>query len=265
MTEEEDAEARADEVVALASLYPETFTEGRDGQPHEVVVRADGQEEGGVRFRFTLPSTYPSSSPPELGGPWLPRAALARLRAAAEELWREGGGAPSMFATVEWARENMAVASPLEAAEEDDENEEERAVADEAEARERARVLEGVAAGEWVVDRKSRFVGHAARASTLAEVNAVRAALLRDRRTAGATHNIAAWVLRAGEKNYDDDGESGAGKRMLALLARMGADDVVVVVTRWYGGVHLGPPRFKHINYAAATAVKAVATNGDQG
>ena len=27
--------------------------------------------------------------------------------------------------------------------------------------------------------------------------------------------------------------------------------DRVVVVSRWYGGVHLGPDRFKHINNAA--------------
>ena len=27
----------------------------------------------------------------------------------------------------------------------------------------------------------------------------------------------------------------------------------VVVVTRWYGGIHLGPDRFKHINNAART------------
>lgn len=27
--------------------------------------------------------------------------------------------------------------------------------------------------------------------------------------------------------------------------------NVMVVVTRWYGGIHLGPDRFKHINNAA--------------
>lgn len=29
------------------------------------------------------------------------------------------------------------------------------------------------------------------------------------------------------------------------------AKDVLVVVTRWYGGIHLGPDRFRHINNAA--------------
>lgn len=35
----------------------------------------------------------------------------------------------------------------------------------------------------------------------------------------------------------------------------MDAWNVVVVVSRWFGGTHLGPDRFKHINTAARDAV----------
>lgn len=35
----------------------------------------------------------------------------------------------------------------------------------------------------------------------------------------------------------------------------MDAWNVVVVVSRWFGGTHLGPDRFKHINSAAREAV----------
>ena len=52
-------------------------------------------------------------------------------------------------------------------------------------------------------------------------------------------------------QDYDDDGESAAGGRLLKLLALVGAENVVVVVSRWYGGVLLGPARFTHINNAA--------------
>lgn len=31
--------------------------------------------------------------------------------------------------------------------------------------------------------------------------------------------------------------------------------NVIVVVSRWFGGTHLGPDRFKHINTAARGAV----------
>ena len=52
-------------------------------------------------------------------------------------------------------------------------------------------------------------------------------------------------------QDCDDDGETGAGGRLLHLLQIVDAENVMVVVTRWYGGVHLGPARFTHINNAA--------------
>ena len=52
-------------------------------------------------------------------------------------------------------------------------------------------------------------------------------------------------------QDYDDDGESAAGGRLLKLLTLVGAENIVVVVSRWYGGVLLGPARFTHINNAA--------------
>ena len=52
-------------------------------------------------------------------------------------------------------------------------------------------------------------------------------------------------------QDYDDDGEDAAGGRLLHLLQILDIKDTVVVVTRWYGGVKLGPARFTHINNAA--------------
>lgn len=57
------------------------------------------------------------------------------------------------------------------------------------------------------------------------------------------------WCLQ----DYDDDGETAAGSRLLKLLTIVGAENVVVVVSRWFGGVLLGPARFTHINNAART------------
>ena len=45
----------------------------------------------------------------------------------------------------------------------------------------------------------------------------------------------------------DDDGESGSGAKLAALLELTGASNVLVVVSRWFGGIHLGPARFKYI------------------
>lgn len=38
---------------------------------------------------------------------------------------------------------------------------------------------------------------------------------------------------------------------MLHLLQMVDARDVVVVVSRWFGGILLGPARFTHVNNAA--------------
>ncbi len=44
---------------------------------------------------------------------------------------------------------------------------------------------------------------------------------------------------------------TGAGDKLLFMMARMDVRNAVVVVSRWYGGIQLGPDRFKHINNVA--------------
>jgi len=52
-------------------------------------------------------------------------------------------------------------------------------------------------------------------------------------------------------EDRDDDGETGAGDKVLYLLQRMNVVNVVVMITRWFGGIHLGNDRFKHITNVA--------------
>lgn len=49
----------------------------------------------------------------------------------------------------------------------------------------------------------------------------------------------------------DDDGEDAAGARLAHLLEMRKEDGIFVVVSRWYGGIKLGPKRFAHINNVA--------------
>ena len=49
----------------------------------------------------------------------------------------------------------------------------------------------------------------------------------------------------------DDDGEDAAGARLAHLLEMRKEECVLVVVSRWYGGIKLGPKRFAHINNVA--------------
>jgi len=109
---------------------------------------------------------------------------------------------------------------------------------------------------------KSIFVAHVARVTSRDHVAAVLAELLDEPRIARATHNIRAYRFTdaaSGSRvaDNDDDGEDAAGGRLAHLLELMAADNVLVVVSRWFGGVLLGPSRFKHINDVARLAIEA--------
>ncbi|GAA5901940.1 IMPACT family protein [Sporobolomyces salmoneus] len=112
---------------------------------------------------------------------------------------------------------------------------------------------------EGLVDRKSLFVAHAARVHSMAEVEAVMSALLSNNKIAKATHNISAYQFISSDgirhSDNDDDGEKAAGSTLASLLERIDVQNIVVVVSRWYGGIHLGPDRFKDINQAARDAL----------
>lgn len=71
--------------------------------------------------------------------------------------------------------------------------------------------------------------------------------LKREKKFARATHNSWAVLLTGDGPVRNDDGESGAAAVILRMLEREGLADVIVVVTRWYGGTHLGGDRFAHV------------------
>lgn len=112
---------------------------------------------------------------------------------------------------------------------------------------------------------KSSFVGRALQVDDLRSATSALAHLLTtNKKVAAATHNITAWRIksRASEdapeitvQDCDDDGETAAGGRLLHLLQLMDVWNVMVVVTRWYGGVKMGPDRFRVVNVVARDAL----------
>lgn len=102
--------------------------------------------------------------------------------------------------------------------------------------------LEGV-----VSDRGSRYAVTGGLVVGRAGVDAFLRDLKREKKFAKATHNSWAAILTGEGPVKNDDGESGAGAVILKMLDREGLSDCVVVVTRWYGGVHLGGDRFAHV------------------
>ena len=101
-------------------------------------------------------------------------------------------------------------------------------------------------------DRGSRYAVSGGPVQDRAGVEAFLAELKSAKKFAKATHNTWAVLLAEGPVK-NDDGETGAGAVILKMLEREGLRDHVVVVTRWYGGVHLGGDRFAHV----VTSVRA--------
>lgn len=98
-----------------------------------------------------------------------------------------------------------------------------------------------------VSDRGSKYAVSGGAAASRAEVDKLLKALKRDKKFAKATHNTWAVIQSDGTPLKGDDGESGAGLVILRMLERAGLHDHLVVVTRWYGGKHLGGDRFRHV------------------
>lgn len=99
--------------------------------------------------------------------------------------------------------------------------------------------IRGTATFEYE-EKRSRFIGAVSFADTeeaaLAFLNKVRAA----NRT--ARHNVYAYVLQNGRARFSDDGEPAktAGTPVLEAIHHAGLSDVIVVVTRYFGGILLG-------------------------
>nr|XP_020459023.1 protein IMPACT isoform X3 [Monopterus albus] len=110
--------------------------------------------------------------------------------------------------------------------------------------------------GNTITDRRSTFQPHLAPVVTPRQVKMVLEKLYENKKIASATHNIYAYRIYCEDKHSflqdcEDDGETAAGGRLLHLLQILDVRNVMVVVSRWYGGILLGPDRFKHINNCA--------------
>ncbi len=89
-------------------------------------------------------------------------------------------------------------------------------------------------------EKRSRFIG---RIFVVAHEEAALEALDGVRRTHwDATHNVYAYIIHDGPTRYSDDGEPGgtAGMPVLEVLRREKLEDVLCVVTRYFGGTLLG-------------------------
>ena len=85
--------------------------------------------------------------------------------------------------------------------------------------------------------RKSRFITYAAPITSAQEAYD----FIERHSDLNASHNCWAWKL-GDQYRSSDDGEPGgtAGRPILSAIEAQDCDHVVVLVTRWYGGIQLG-------------------------
>ncbi|EGX94954.1 impact family protein [Cordyceps militaris CM01] len=232
-----------DEVEAINSIYGDnTLAAGAPGSG-SYVLQLPG---AAASLRLQFPAGYPDTGgPPRVLG--MQHSAGARdvarlLTAALDDVYQPGG--VCLFDAVEEVL-RQRVDEEVEVVDDD------------------AQDLAALPPPPWtlseqVVDTRSTFVAHVARVTSPAQARLYVAQLLAsDRRIRDATHNMTAWRVRGAGVSYqdcDDDGEDAAGGRLLHLMQLMELWDVMVVVTRWYGGVKLGPRRFAVINAVARDA-----------
>jgi len=100
-------------------------------------------------------------------------------------------------------------------------------------------VPRGEAEAEYV-EKKSRFIGHVFPVTSEAEAKAYLEAVRKQHYD--ARHNCWCYIIRNGAERYSDDGEpqGTAGQPILNVLEREGVQDVLCVVTRYFGGILLG-------------------------
>lgn len=116
------------------------------------------------------------------------------------------------------------------------------------------------------VDRGSRYAAASFPVSSESDFEQGMKELLRPKRFRDADHHIVAYRISGpgGVLEYKNDGyrspskETGAGVMVLEIMRQRQVVNRCVVVTRWYGGVHLGADRFKHVRQAAKAILDRV-------
>ncbi|WYZ38667.1 hypothetical protein EsH8_III_000581 [Colletotrichum jinshuiense] len=250
-----------DEIEALNSIYGDDTL--RASPPDYVLTLPGGPGASSLTLHFS--NSYPDVPPEVLGthsaGENAPRGAgardLAMFRDAVAAVYQPG--AVCLFDAIEefsrLLEEHAEAEPPASPPPQEDEAGERGAESLPAFLLEEPPWI----VSEPFVELKSVFVARAAPVTSPEQAAGyVQHLLATDKKARTATHNMTAWRIRGPNgtsfQDCDDDGETAAGSRLLHLMQLMDLWDVMVVVTRWYGGQKLGPRRFALINSAARDA-----------
>ncbi len=106
-----------------------------------------------------------------------------------------------------------------------------------------------------LLDRGSSFVAHTFTTHNINEVRKAYKLVVANPAHASASHNILAFSINK-EIGWEDDHEMGAGRFITTWLKNQHMDNMTIVITRQYGGTHLGTQRFENMLSVVKEAIK---------
>ncbi|XP_024436260.1 protein IMPACT isoform X2 [Desmodus rotundus] len=274
-----------EEIEAMAAIYGEEWCVIDDCAKIFCIRISDDIDnpKWTLCLQVMLPNEYPGTAPPvyQLNAPWLQGQERADLSNSLEEIYIQNIGESILYLWVEKIRDVLiqksqmtepgpdvkkkteeqgvecgdnilSACQPVKALGFDNSANQTGAATRMVETEELPPIDHGVP----ITDRRSTFQAHLAPVVCPKQVKMVLAKLYENKKIASATHNIYAYRIYCEDKqtflqDFADDGETAAGGRLLHLMEILNVRNVLVVVSRWYGGILLGPDRFKHINNCA--------------
>ncbi|ODQ64642.1 UPF0029-domain-containing protein [Nadsonia fulvescens var. elongata DSM 6958] len=254
MTESEELQ---DEILSIDAIYPDSIVKLKDFE-YELTIPSHSYLTVGLSF----PTEYPANSAPKITCLSSSNSAkfepdLATINNILKGRFYEGG--VCLFDFIEDMREVFPSEEDHEPSIQASDIEETIDNLKDLNLQE-GDIFEGWVTSSLISDRKSHFMARVARVYSVQQAQEMCEMLKHDKKIAKAAHNMTAWRIKRDDgityQDYDDDGETAAGSRLLHLLTVMGLWNVVVFVSRWFGGAHIGPDRFRHISNCAREAIE---------
>lgn len=235
-----------EEIEVLNSIYPNEIKFKENKGEIEIIIHESLEP---LLFEFTfskdpnsIPSIYTNAN-------WLDGSEISKIKEKLESMFEKQ---PIIYNWIQWMKENLFEYLDIQS-----KIKEEVLERESFELEEKSKIK--IITTDSISMNKSKFVAHIAKVYSMDDVDEVLTHLYKDKKIANATHNIYALRFKKDgeihEKNRDD-GETGASQPMLFLLQRLEMMNCIVIVTRWYGGVHLGSDRFKIINNLTRLAIE---------
>lgn len=211
-----------------------------------------------IRIRLSFPSQYPDKAPSvtKVSGALHEDLAVQKFQAIIDSTFDPGE--VYLFTFIDEAKAEAALLD------------EESALADEKKKKalsSQARVVKGSrfindwAKSDEIRDRSSVFVGRAIRVCSQLDMEQKVEDLLSDKKLSVANINAIAWRIQLNlegtelAQDFKNDGEAGAGTIMLHVMEMTDVRNVVVVVSRFFDGTHIGSDRFRHIKNCTREAL----------